>query len=162
MRGVAETADRIVDGFVAGQTLSTDYLNRYGEALMLMEMALVDEGIAAELKAWRPVSYRAHFSSSPLRCAPGAITAWNGLDPLSQGAFDALCMAMNRLVETVVLTMKETPDPAASGPVLEIAAAAFRNLLSRATAFINSNGDMAEAAYDTQELQEVIDRLVEA
>lgn len=157
MAGVA-TIDR--DDHVEARALSTDYLNRYGEALMLIEMSLFDPAVCADLEAWTPVGYAAHFEQSQLRCAPHALAAYRALDPLSRGAFEALCMAMNRLVETAVLTLREAPDPAASGPVIEIAATAFRNMLSRATAFINSGGDMAEAAYDTRELQSVIDELI--
>jgi hypothetical protein len=153
-------AQNFIDRRVEAEALSTDYLNRFGEALMLIEMSLVDDSVAAELAAWRPVGYVAHFSQSQLRCAPHALAAYQALDPIARGAFEALCMAMSRLVETAVLTLREAPDPAASRPVIEIAATAFRNLLSRATAFINSGGDMAEAVYDNRELQDVIDKLI--
>ncbi len=154
------SAEAFVDHLVEARALSTDYLNRYGEALMLIEMALMDDSVAAELEAWRPVGYLAHFDGSQLRCAPHAAAAYRALDPISRGAFEALCMAMNRLVETAVLTLREAPDPSAAAPVIEVAGTAFRNLLARATAFINSGGDLAQAAYDKSELQDVIDRLM--
>ena len=54
----------------------------------------------------------------------------------------------------------EAGDAASHGAVIEIAAEAFRNLFSRANAFINSDGDMETAAYDKIELQAAIDRII--
>jgi hypothetical protein len=150
------------DTYVQRDALSTDYLNRYGEALMLIEMVLVDPTVIDDLGAWRPVSYVAHFRDSGLRCAAQAIASYEALPPLSRGAFEALCMAMNRLVETAILAVRETSSPEAAGPVIDIAAQAFRNLLTRAAAFINSGGAMSEAAYDQGELQIAIDQLMAA
>lgn len=150
------------DRHVARAELSTDYLNRYGEALMLLEMVVMDPAIVDDLEGWRPAGYVQHFTSSDLRCAPLALAAYQALDPLARGAFEALCNAMNRLVETAVLTLRELPDPASHAPVIDMTALAFRNLLARATAFINSGGDMAMASYDTTEVQDTIDRLMQA
>jgi hypothetical protein len=150
------------DRYVAAAALSTDYLNRFGEALMLIEMATMDPSVADELAAWRPVSYCQHFERAQLRCAPHALAAYRALDPISRGAFEALCLAMGRLIETAAITLRESPDPAIAAPVMEIAATAFRSLLGRATAFINSGGDMATAIYDGRELQHAIDQMMAA
>jgi hypothetical protein len=144
----------------ARNSLSTDFLNRYAEALMLMELAAVDPSVTADLEAWRPISYRAHFKGSELRCADKAGEAYEALDPTARGAFEALCSAMDRLVETALLTLHDLPHSADSSPILVIAAQAFRSLLMRAAAFINSGGDMAEASYDALEVQAAIDLMM--
>jgi hypothetical protein len=148
------------DTHVEAKALSTDYLNRFSEALMLIEMISHDSEVIEELAAWVPATYRDHFTGSQLRCAPHALKAYDALDPMSRRAFETLCTAMNKLVATVVITVREIDDPTAALPVVEVAAAAFRNLLGRATAFISSGGDMAHAAYDKVELQDVIDQLM--
>jgi hypothetical protein len=148
------------DRFVAGAVLSTDYLNHFAEALMLIEAVGLDDSVTAELANWRPVSYRDHFSSSSLRCAPHALQAYEALHPDARGAFEALCSAMQRLVQTVLLTLADVRNPAHMLPIVEITAQAFRSMLSRATAFINSGGDMEQAAYDADGLQDAIDRLM--
>ncbi len=140
--------------------LSTDYLNHFGEALMLIEMACSDPDMIRELCAWRPVSYREHFRTSGLRCAPAALAAYDGLHDTARRAFETLCKAMTKLVETVILTLRDIDDPAASQPVIDVAAVAFHTLLGRATAFINSGGDMHTAAYDKIALQVAIDRII--
>ena len=44
--------------------LSTDYLNRFGEALMLIEMAPMDaRSVLAELQSWAIVGYVEHFET---------------------------------------------------------------------------------------------------
>ncbi len=148
------------DRFVESPRLSTDYLNRYAEALMLIQMAALDPEILSELKAWRPLGYHDHFIASNLRCASGACEAYAALDPMARRAFETLCCAKNRLIEAVILTLDEGGEAGSHGAVIEIAADAFRNLLSRATAFINSDGDMETAAYDKIELQAAIDRIL--
>jgi hypothetical protein len=148
------------DSFVAGEVLSTDYLNHFAEALMLIEAVAFDDSVKAELANWRPVSYRDHFRASSLRCAPHALLAYEALHPDARGAFEALCSAMEKLVQTVLLTLAEVHNPVHMIPIVEITARAFRSMLSRATAFINSGGDMEEAAYNAVDLQDTIDRLM--
>ncbi len=140
--------------------LSTDYLNHFGEALMLIEMACSNPDMIGELCAWQPTSYREHFSASDLRCAAAALAAYDRLDDTARRAFETLCSAMTRLVDTVILTLRDIGDTAAAQPVIDVAAVAFHNLLGRATAFINSGGDMHTAAYDKIELQVAIDRII--
>lgn len=141
------TATPVIDTYVDGERLSTDYLNHYNEALMLIEMAIMEPMMAAELVHWKPTTYVQHFSGSNLRCAPGALKAWEALDPIAQGAFDAMCMAMNRMVDTAIRSVEEVPDPYAAVPILEVAAEAFRSLHARATAFINNGGSLGDSGY---------------
>ncbi|MGL4974111.1 MAG: hypothetical protein ACRC56_02365 [Bosea sp. (in: a-proteobacteria)] len=148
------------DVLVASGVLSTDYLNHYGEALMLIEMAVMDLSVIEDLRAWRPKSYREHFATSSLRCAPGALQAYGQLDRTQIGAFESLCSAMNRLVDTVLLVLNEATTPGDAAMVVDVAAAAFRSLLARATAFINSGGALASAQFDGAELQSAVDQLM--
>ncbi len=145
-----------------GVGLSTDYLNRFSEALMLIELARSDPNAALDLGSWRPMSYREHFRASRLSLAPMALLAYEQLDYEPRRAFEALCMAMDKLVDTVRTLLAECSDPALVIPILDVASAAFHNLLARAAAFIASGGDMLSAAYDKQELQAAIDRIMTA
>ncbi|MGL4439837.1 MAG: hypothetical protein ACRCUE_11220 [Bosea sp. (in: a-proteobacteria)] len=149
------------DRLVAAEVLSTDYLNHFAEALMLIEAVAFDDSVKAELENWRPIGYREHFRTSSLRCAPHALIAYEALHPDARGAFEALCSAMERLVHTVLLTLAEVHNPEHMFPIVEITAKAFRSMLTRATAFINSGGDMEKAAYDVVALQDTIDQLME-
>lgn len=146
---VSNVVEKVVDNLVAGERLSTDYLNHYNEALMLIEMSILDPMMAAELVHWQPKSYVEHFTGtgSSLRCAQGALNAWHALDPIAQGAFTAMCMAMDRMVTMAIMSVEEVPDPFAAVPILEVAAEAFRLLHARATTFINNDGHLGDFGY---------------
>lgn len=139
--------------------LSTDYLNRYGEALMLIEMVQLDGAILDELKAWRPVDYREHFCTSQLRLAAGALSAYGALAPDQRQAFEELCQTMNRLIATVTTLVGDDRSKADVPSVVEVASIALRNLISRATQFINANGRVDIAEFQARRLQDDIDTM---
>jgi hypothetical protein len=139
-----ETSPNAVGG--AAPQLSTDYLNRHSEALMLLEMVPVDREIVSDLKAWRAVSYVEHFEASPLRCAGEALAAYRELGQREAQSFDALCLAMDRLIYTATALFDEMPAEEDPGLIVDVASLSLRRLIARATAFINANG-RGEAAY---------------
>jgi hypothetical protein len=148
------------DAFLETGELSTDYLNRYNEALMLLEMTAMDASMADDLAAWTPLGYVAHFERAGLRCGPGAISAYCRLSPLARGAFEHLCNGMDRLVKTVVQALGQMKDPSDAVFVIDIAIGSFKSMLARATAFINTGGDLTAAAFDEAELQIAVDQLM--
>ncbi len=139
--------------------LSTDYLNRYGEALMLIEMVQVDGAILEELRAWRPVDYREHFGTSKLRLASGALSAYSDLSPDQRRAFEDLCQTMNRLITTVTALIGEDGRGADVPSVVQVASVTLRRLISRATQFINANGRVDIAEFQARRLQDEIDAM---
>lgn len=140
--------------------LSTDFLNRYSEALMLIEMAGMDEELVADLQAWQGVGYREHFRASPLRCAASALAAYDRIDPVRARAFEAVCLSMTRLVRTVTALLAETPQPSELPIIIEVASDALRRQIGRATQFINANGAIDIAAFEDAVLQARIDALL--
>jgi len=137
--------------------LSTDFLNRYSEALMLIEIALDDETILDDLRAWRAVGYRAHFEASPLRCAASAIAAYDGLSPARRRAFESVCTSMSRLVTTVTALLAEGRGNAELPMIVEVASEALRRLITRSTQFINANGRADIETFEGGSLQHEID-----
>lgn len=139
-----ETSPTAASG--AKPQLSTDYLNRHSEALMLLEMVPVDRGIVGDLKAWRGLGYIEHFAASPLRCAGDAMAAYRALDRREAESFEQLCNAMDRLIYTATVLLSEMPDDDDPTLIVDVASLSLRRLIGRATAFINANGQ-GEAAY---------------
>ncbi len=139
--------------------LSTDYLNRYGEALMLLEMAPMDMSVVEDLKAWEPVGYREHFRTSRLRCSATALAGYEALGSGERRAFEELCGAMDRLIATVTALLAEMGEGAEMPTVLDVACEALRSLMGRATQFINANGRIDIAEFATRSLQGDIDTL---
>jgi hypothetical protein len=151
-------ADRLDGGL--RPRLSTDFLNRYSEALMLIEMVAMDESILADLQAWRCIGYRAHFAASSLRCASSALAAYDGLDPKRARAFDEVCRSMTRLVRTVTALLAETPPSSELPEIVEVAGEALRRQIARATQFINANGTIDIGKFEDTALQAQIDALL--
>lgn len=139
--------------------LSTDYLNRFGEALMLIEMTLMDPDVIAELRAWRPVGYREHFRVSQLRGAPIALAAYDALDPDRRRAFEDVCEAMNRLIVTVTALLDDDEQSGDIPAVIDVASSSLRNLINRATQFINANGRIDMTEFAPRALQDDIDAM---
>lgn len=155
----AGTAAEGRDGAQAPR-LSTDFLNNFSEALMLIELAASDPGIVEDLQAWRSIGYREHFEASSLRCASAALAAYDGVDPRRRQAFEQVCQSMTRLVMTVNALLVELPRPAELPLIIEVASEALRKLISRSAQFINANGTVDIATFDDAALQKEIDRLL--
>ena len=140
--------------------LSTDFLNRYSEALMLIEMVAMDDSILADLQAWQAVGYREHFATSALRCAASALAAYDDLNPNRARAFDEACNAMTRLVRTVTALLAETPPQPELPVIIEVASEALRRQIARTTQFINANGTIDIGKFEDTALQAQIDALL--
>ena len=147
-------------GSVDAPRLSTDFLNRYSEALMLIEMAGMDDELVADLQAWQSVSYREHFRSSSLRCAASALAAYDRIEPGRAMAFEDFCRSMTRLVRTVTALLAEAPQPKELAMIVEVASDALRRQIARAAQFINANGMLDIAAFEDAALQARIDALL--
>lgn len=156
---LAGTAAERLDAGVLPR-LSTDFLNRYSEALMLIEMVAMDDSILADLQAWQAVGYREHFAASALRCAASALAAYDDLNPNRARSFDEACHAMTRLVRTVTALLAETPPQPELPIIVEVASEALRRQIARATQFINANGTIDIAAFEDAVLQTQIDALL--
>ena len=92
--------------------LSTDYLNHFSEAVMVLEMAATMPDCLQDLRAWRPKTYCEHFASSRFSDRDVVIAAYDAADPAVRDALDAAAETLNAvLAETrnVVLGHIGTP-----------------------------------------------------
>jgi hypothetical protein len=140
--------------------LSTDFLNRYSEALMLIEMAADDDDAVKDLQDWRSVTYRQHFETSSLRCAASALAAYDAVVPARRAGFEELCKAMTRLVSTATALLVEKPAGLEPTTIAEVAGDALRRQIGRATQFINANGKVDIGSVESRALQAEIDALL--
>lgn len=140
--------------------LSTDFINHYSEALMLIELAVDDPGIVADLRAWRAITYREHFQHSLLRCAPSALAAYERVAPVNRAAFEDLCKAMARLVATATALLADRHANLEPATIVEVAGDALRRQIARATQFINANGAVDLGKVESRALQAEVDALL--
>jgi hypothetical protein len=158
LRAPIETLGDATPGLVQPQ-LSTDYLNRFGEALMLIEMAPLDRSILDELKGWSVIGYVAHFEQSQLRCRAAAIAGYAHLSAPRREAFDELCATMNTLIAQATETLDATSDADDLSLSASLAAGRLRALISQATQFINANGTLDPDVFEGVGLQDDIDAM---
>jgi len=139
--------------------LSTDYLNHFSGALMLIEMASYDDAIVQELSAWQPISYKDYFAASQLRRAGSAIAAYDALPEQQRTAFEQIVQAMDKLVLAAVFALQPPCHQQNIVLIAEVIGPALRRLIDRAAAFLNGgNADPAPSTED--EAQAMVDRLI--
>ena len=136
--------------------LATDYLNHFNEAIMLLEMMASCPECADDLRAWRPLNYREHFSQPHYKHRAIAIEAYNTADPIARHYLDTLSDAMTAVLEGTRKALAADLPPKAATQLALRTAAWLRPLVARAAAIINGeiNPDVALKP------QAVVDRLM--
>jgi hypothetical protein len=138
-----------------GTGLSTDYLNHFTEAIMLLEMAATMPDCLDDLRAWRPVTYREHFAGSRFTDRDAVIAAYEAAEPAVRDALNSTAETLNTvLVEAcdVVLRHLATPDAQA---LAHRAVGWVKPLIARTAAVINGTRVVAEGS----ETQAAVDAL---
>lgn len=124
--------------------LSTDYLNHFNEAVMVLEMLAIIPECIPSLAAWQPKTYREHFVESGLSNRDVIIAAYEIADPAARDALDNVSETLNAVLsETrdVVLRNMATPETAA---VLALRSADWlKPLIVRMSAVINGTATSA-------------------
>ncbi len=154
----AEMAARLSDANINPTTgLATDYLNRFSEAVMLLDMLSSFPEFRADFLAWEPMSYREHFRLSHFKTRDLAIAAYDKARPDVRNSLDTLAVTMTIVLEATRAAMDDTdrrPETVAA-----LAGNAIRwltPLIARAGAIIN--GESEGTSESTP--QDVVDRLM--
>src|ERR1700755_3470732 len=79
--------------------LSTDYLNHFTEAVMMIEMIATVPECLHELAVWQPRTYPEHFAASRFSNRDALITAYWSADPAIRLALDRVSEVLNALIE---------------------------------------------------------------
>jgi len=129
----------------AATGLSTDYLNHFNEAIMLLDMLRDAPDCRDDFLTWRAKSYREHFAASRVRSRDTAIAAYAAADAHARESLDALAGIMTMMLEATKDAMSGlAPDTA--GMLGARAAAYLKPLVVRAGAVINGEtGDKPAA-----------------
>jgi hypothetical protein len=139
-----------------GTGLSTDYLNHFTEAAMLLEMAGVTPECLDDLDGWQPKTYAEHFATSRFSNRKAIVAAYHAADPAVGAELDRIAETLNALVMRNRERMrKRLGTPGAEAFALRVADR-LRPLIARAAAVIN--GTTAEAV-DQRGTQAAIDAM---
>lgn len=126
--------------------LSTDYLNHFAEAIMLLEIVAATPECADDLRAWRPRTYCEHFAASGFRDRDAVIGAYAVADP-------AAVATLERTVETIDAVLSQARDVVIAHlgtPAAEVLAQRavgwLKPLVARAAAAIDGRADLTTPA----------------
>jgi hypothetical protein len=86
---------------------ATDYLNRFNEAVMLLDMLSNCPEFRDDFLAWEPMNYREHFRLSHFKTRDLAITADDQADPNVRNTLDTLAVTMTIVLEATRAAMDD-------------------------------------------------------
>jgi hypothetical protein len=137
--------------------LATDYLNRFNEAVMLLDMLSSCPEFREDFLAWEPMSYREHFRLSRFKARDLAIAAYDRADANIRNTLDTLAVTMTIVLEATRAAMDDVDRrPETVAALAGNAIGRLKPLIARAGAIINgeSVGEVAPTP------QDVVDRLM--
>jgi hypothetical protein len=117
--------------------LSTDYLNHFTEAVMVLELTGAMPECADDLRAWRPKTYEEHFAASRFSNRGAIIAAYRAADPAVRGALDRNAELLNALTERSRDLVCQQTDRAEIEAIARRAVERLRPLIARTAAVIN-------------------------
>ncbi|MBV9558729.1 MAG: hypothetical protein JO254_16820 [Pseudolabrys sp.] len=128
--------------------LATDYLNRFNEAIMLLEMLSACPDCIEDVLAWKPATYRQHFADSQFKDRALAIEAYDAADPAVRHCIDTLAETMTAVLEATRTALRGNLPADVATQLAEKSAASLRPLVAHAGAIINGEtvaDDIADA-----------------
>jgi hypothetical protein len=153
----AHDADKGADSNIHPETgLATDYLNRFNEAVMLLDMLSACPEFRADFLAWKPMSYREHFQASHFKTSELAIASYDDADPNVRNSLDTLAVTMTIVLEATRAAMDADRRPETVAALAGNAVGWLKPLIARAGAIINGEAD----ADLTLTPQAVVDKLM--
>lgn len=117
--------------------LSTDYLNHFTEAVMVLDMVGAMLECLDDLQAWQPKTYAEHFAASGFTNRDAIVGTYRAADPEVRQALDRASEMLNAMVRQareMVLQHAGTPELDA---IARRATERLRPLLVRTAAVIN-------------------------
>jgi len=136
--------------------LSTDYLNHFNEAVMLLEIVPDMPDMLDDVREWQPKTYQEHFADSQFKMRDLAIEAYDASPPEFRQPFDATIVKLNRMVAEAVDTVGTAiaaGDPERLQVTVSDTTAALRAEIDRAGAIVNGSAermdqDSVDALFD--------------
>ena len=117
--------------------LSTDYLNHFTEAIMLLELLPTMPDCVADFLAWEPKDYREHFAPSHFSNRDMVIAAYEAADPELSRSLDMLADLMNTLLLATREAIAANPATPKSLALTHRAATVLKPIVTRVSALIN-------------------------
>ncbi len=136
--------------------LSTDYLNHFTEAVMVLEMVGTMPECLDDLRAWEVKTYPEHFATSHFSNRDAIVAAYHGADPTVRAQLDRASELLNAMVGRARDLVLQHIGTAEVEAVARRALAGLRPLIASITALING---VALKNADRQEPQAAVDAI---
>ena len=124
--------------------LSTDYLNHFTEAIMLLEILPDMPDCLADFLAWEPKDYREHFAACHFRNRDMVIAAYEAADPELSGSLDMLADLMNTMLLATREAIAANPATPRSQALAHRTANVLKPVITRVSALINGTASGLE------------------
>ncbi|MCC7346857.1 MAG: hypothetical protein IT538_05605 [Variibacter sp.] len=140
--------------------LSTDYLNHFNEAIMLLEMIPCMPECTEDILAWKPLSYREHFAQSHLHDLELVIAAYDLAEPEARERFDGLCGSMESMIVAAQAALRAGPESTASTLLAAETAEALKPYIAQASAVIHGQDGGPSGPASIQAVQAAVDAVI--
>ena len=136
--------------------LSTDYLNHFTEAVMVLEMVGAMPECIDDLRAWEVKTYPEHFAASHFSNRDAIIAAYQGADPTVRAALERTAEVLNAMVWRTRELVLQHVGSAEVEAIARRALDRLRPLIARTAAVINGG---ATKSGDRQGPQAAVDAI---
>ena len=136
--------------------LSTDYLNHFTEAVMVLEMVGTMPECLNDLRAWEVKTYPEHFAASHFSNRDAIVAAYQNADPAVRAALDRTSDVLNAMVWRTRELVLQHIGTAEVEAMVRRDLGRVRPLIARAAALINGT---ATKAADGQGPQAAVDAI---
>jgi hypothetical protein len=115
--------------------LSTDYLNHFTEALMVLEMGAMMSDCLDDLRGWTPKTYREHFVASRFNDRDAVLAAYEAAEPAVRAALDDVAQRLNSALAAI--RDRVLADAGGAADFTKTSLAIVKPLITHAAAIIN-------------------------
>jgi len=117
--------------------LAADFLNRYNEPVMLLDLVPTEPDCLGEFLAWTPCSYVEHFAQSRFSDRAYVLEAYSKAPLGSREALTSVVDEMSVIIVAAQVALRREPEQTETARIAHTAARQLRRLLVTAGAIIH-------------------------
>jgi hypothetical protein len=124
--------------------LSTDYLNHFTEAVMVLEMAITMPECLDDLRSWGPKTYREHFATCRFADRDAVVATYEAADPVLRDALNGVSQNLNTILLEARDALYEQSAATNLEAIAQRAVNRAKSMIAHAAAIINGTNAIDE------------------